>query len=376
MARLKLLFTVLTVVLFLWIMATAVLAQEEIPSPYAGQENPIPWDDESAISAGQELYKNSCLGCHGLDGANLDGSDFSAADYPSKLEDRPDFYFWILSDGALDRGMPGYKSSFSDEQRWQLLAYLRTLAQEANPEVVPEPAETAEPIAEEPAGEAEAVEEVGENTLQIIVPEQIASGQSVLAAAYLWDGNEEPVADASVKFFVRVDFFATGELDIGETRTDEDGIAVIEYAPRQMGDLEIIARYEEVEAVTTLAVTSGESFYETEVGLHLSAVGPEVFIGPESASQLVPGGNAPTSAFRLPGGIISWLLLVVAGVVLIWATYFYVMRQVLGIPIRQEIRDTDTRLVPFVGMAVILSVAFVLLMMLVTGPYSQFHLFG
>ena len=372
MTRLKWLLVVLPAVFSLLVMAVAVMAQEEVPAPYAGLEPPFPWQDEAAAAAGGELYRQSCLGCHGLDGSNLSGSNFSAADYPQKLENRADFYFWILSAGALDRGMPAYKSSLSVEERWQIVTYLHTLGTvtEETPETtVPEPAEVT-------PGTPEVVTVEKENILKLIAPGEIRSGQPVLLTAYLWDGEERPIANAGVQFFVRVDFFATDEVAIGEAKTDDEGRAVIEYSPRLSGDLEIVARYETVETVTALySAATGEPFYETEVGLHLPAPGPEIFIGPPSALSVNENGNAPTSAFRLPGGVVSWLLILVGSVAAIWATYFYVMYQVFVIPVRREIRDTNTRLIPLMGMAAILGVAVILVTMLLTGPYSQFHLF-
>ena len=87
MVKFKLLFIAISVMLFLWVMAVAVMAQEEVLSSYAGLKNPFPWSDASAQEAGKELYKQSCLGCHGIDGSNIAGSDFSATDYPQRLEE-------------------------------------------------------------------------------------------------------------------------------------------------------------------------------------------------------------------------------------------------------------------------------------------------
>lgn len=364
-------------VIFL-VLAAAVVAQEEVPAPYAGQSNPFSWDDGAVISSGEEVYKKSCLGCHGLDGSNLSGSDFSDPEYSRQIKERPDYYFWIISEGALERGMPAYKSSLSAEERWQAITFLPAFAgtgtapeEEENGEV--EAAETPPPEAEEP-GEPAAEKE---NTLKVIAPAEIRSGRSLLLTAYLWDGDTKPLADTMVKFFVRVDFFADDEIEIGETVTDGEGRAVIEYSPRLTGDLEIVARQGSVESGTSLSVIAAEEpQYMTEAGLHLPAPGPEVFIGPSEALELGEMGRAPLSAFRLPGGIVSWLLILVAGIAVIWATYFFVVYQVFAIPVRREIRDTNTRLVPLVGMAVILIAGLVLVTMLLVGPYSQFHLFG
>lgn len=121
------------IIFLLWVLTTAVLAQGEPPSPYAGLQNPFPWSDTSAQETGKGLYQQQCSGCHGADGSNLAGSDFSAASYPRSLEERPDLYFWMLSEGWLDNGMPAYKSSLSEEQRWQVLTYIWSLGEEASP---------------------------------------------------------------------------------------------------------------------------------------------------------------------------------------------------------------------------------------------------
>ena len=80
------------------------------------------------------------------------------------------------------------------------------------------------------------------------------------------------------------------------------------------------------------------------------------------------------TSLRLPGGILSWLLLLVVAIMLIWFTYFRVMYQVFRIPIVSEIRDTDTRLVPLVGLAIVVAFGVFLALLIITGPYSHFHL--
>ncbi len=96
-----------------------------------------------------------------------------------------------------------------------------------------------------------------------------------------------------------------------------------------------------------------------------------MFIGPESALELREMGQAPASAFRLPGGILSWLLLLLATVMLVWATYFRVIYQLFCIPIVSEITDTNTRLVALIGMAAVVVLGILLVLMLITGPYSH-----
>ncbi len=359
--KFRLLLIILVITFFLWVLATAVLAQEEteVPAPYAGLRNPFSWSDTSAQEMGKELYQQSCSGCHGSNGGNIARADFSSADYPRSLEERPDLYFWILSEGRLDKGMPPFKSSLSEEQQWQVLTYLWSLGAAV-------PSEKPPPVKPPTEGE--------EGTLLLTVPEQAQSGQPLTLTATLQDSQGEPIGNVPVKFSIKVEFFTSGLIEIGEAVTNDQGVTVLEYSPRQTGDIQVVARYEAIEATATLTVTEpNESFYQAEAGIRLPALGKDVLVGPKSAVEL-EDGFAPVTAFRLPGGILSWLLFLVVAVMLIWVTYFRVMYQVFRIPIVSEIEDTDTRRVPLVGLAIVVALGILLVLMLITGPYTHLHL--
>ena len=358
--KFKFILTFMFVTFLLMILVTAVMAQGEPPPPYTGLKNPFPWSDTSVQEAGNGIYQRSCLGCHGAQGDSITVSDFSTADFPQSLEERPDFYFWILSEGRLDKGMPPFKSSLSEEQRWQVLTHLWSLGKVAPLEVTPPT---------KPPTEGEKV------ILRLTTPEQAKFGQPLTLTATLQNSQGEPIGSATVKFFIRVDFFVTDLMEIGDALTTEEGVAVFEYTPRQTGDIEVVALYEAIETAAMLTVAeTDETLYQPEAGFQLPSPGEEVFIGPESARELGEMGKAPTSALRLPGGILSWLLVVAGVVMLIWVTYFRAMYQVLRIPIVREIRDTNTRLIPLAGLAIIVALGILLVLMLITGPYSHFHL--
>lgn len=361
--KLKLLLVVLAVTFLLWVLATAVFAEEEqpgeVPAPYAGLKNPFSWSDASAQETGKGIYQRSCLGCHGADGSNTVGADFSAADYPVSMEERPDFYFWMLSEGRLDKGMPPYKTSLVEEERWQVLTYLWSLGGMETPPEVPPP--TTSPVGGE------------DGTLLLTVSEQAQSGQPLTLTAVLQDSEGKAIVKATVRFLIKVDFFTDGLMEVGDAVTNDKGIAVFEYTPRQTGEIQIVTRYEAIETSTTVSLAeSAEPFYQTEIGISLPVPGPEIFIGPESALEPAEG-SAPLSALRLPGGTLYWFLLLVAGVILIWATYFRVMYQAWRISTVSETEGTDTRLVPLIGMAVVVVLGTLLVLMLITGPYSHLH---
>ena len=166
----------------------------------------------------------------------------------------------------------------------------------------------------------------------LTAPEQAQSGQPLTLSAVLQDSQGKPISSATVKFFIRTDFFTSGLMEIGDALTNDEGVAVLEYIPRQTGDIQVVVRYEAIETATTVSIAENDNpFYQTEIGIRLPAPGPEIFVGPESALEPGEGGKAPTSAFRLPAGILSGLLLLVAAVMLIWSTYFLVMYQVFRI---------------------------------------------
>jgi len=177
-----------------------------------------------------------------------------------------------------------------------------------------------------------------------------------------------------VQFFTRENFVIAGLMAIGEATTDAQGIAEFQYIPRRAELTELVARYGATEAsATTIVTETDEPFYRVEAGIRLPSAGPEVFIGPPSATQPTEG-QAPTSALRLPGGLLSWLLLFVAGLVLIWGTYFVVMRQVLQIPLDRGVREPGLRLGPRMALVIITLMGILMVLMIITGPYSQFHL--
>jgi hypothetical protein len=164
-------------------------------------------------------------------------------------------------------------------------------------------------------------------------------------------------------------------MEIGQSTTDGNGTASLAYTPRFSGDTQFVARHGASEAVGTIALgDAGQRFYQPEAGIKLPTAGPKIFIGPDSATHIGPMGQAPTSALYLPGGLTSWLLLVVAAIAMVWFSYFRVIRQIAGIPIKGDIRDTDTRLVPRLALVYVVTLGILLALKLVIGPYSHFNL--
>jgi mono/diheme cytochrome c family protein len=355
----KILLIVAAAALLSLLPASLVLAADpEVPPEYAGMTNPFPWDDTDAQAAGMASYNKSCQGCHGAGGDSIATADFSAAEYAQRLEDKGDLLYWILTQGRRDVGMPGYAGSFSDDERWQMLNYMWALGKG---------------VGAEAAAAAGPADPGGRITLTI-PDEEAAAGEPFLVEGVLFGSDSRALAGATVTFLLSANFFMEGWMEIDDTVTNADGEYNVELTTRLSGDHELIARYGRVEAIAPLTLAAADhAFYMPEAGLHLPAPGDEVFLGPASAITPSEIGEAPTTGFRLPGGILSWVLLLVGAVALSWGTYMRVMYQIFRIPGRGA-EGRDARMLPMIGLAALGFIGLVLVAMLVTGPQSNFHL--
>jgi mono/diheme cytochrome c family protein len=101
------------------------------PTRAAAKKNPVA-ANETSIALGRRIYERQCLACHGVKGKG-DGP------VATHLEKRPGNLaspkLWEQSDGALfwkvnegHRPMPTFKNVMSDEERWPVINYIRTLA--------------------------------------------------------------------------------------------------------------------------------------------------------------------------------------------------------------------------------------------------------
>ncbi len=109
------------------------LAQTKWVAPKAADDlkNPIVGNTD-ALKEGKTLYVSYCTPCHGEKGK---GDGVAAASLSTKPADHSSDYVQKQSDGALfwmitegRNPMPTYKQAFSDQQRWELVDYIRTLA--------------------------------------------------------------------------------------------------------------------------------------------------------------------------------------------------------------------------------------------------------
>ena len=81
--------------------------------------------------SGREIYVNTCIRCHGIDGKGAQGINLvpPPADLSSQaVQDRLDgTLFMRIHEGKPNTAMGAWKHALSDDEIWDVLAYVRTL---------------------------------------------------------------------------------------------------------------------------------------------------------------------------------------------------------------------------------------------------------
>src|SRR5687767_4870609 len=126
-----------------------------VPTRAAQRQNPVP-RTEAAIARGKALFVRECVACHGKTGRGdgpkapdlkVNPGDFSR---PATTQQSDGELFWKITRGRTP--MPAYRSRFSDQDRWMLVHFIRTLgnadaqtASETTSEAEPKPQKRSEP---------------------------------------------------------------------------------------------------------------------------------------------------------------------------------------------------------------------------------------
>jgi len=100
------------------------------PAEAIAKKNPVK-SDATSIKEGKDLYAQHCKSCHGAkgngDGTKAEKLDISCGDFASaeskKATDGE--LFWKTTEGR--KPMPSYKEKLSDNDRWKVVNFLRSL---------------------------------------------------------------------------------------------------------------------------------------------------------------------------------------------------------------------------------------------------------
>jgi cytochrome c oxidase cbb3-type subunit 2 len=149
--------------------AAAMLEERTVPGPQV-EIPPEPAVSEAGLASGRQIYQEACASCHGVRGipdafsvkSDFDGNflvptSLAAGIYKGGGE--PDQLYLRVYKGLAGTAMPGYEGTYTEDELWHVVHYLKLLAQPDGdplaPEGVaptPEPstASAAEPLAGSP----------------------------------------------------------------------------------------------------------------------------------------------------------------------------------------------------------------------------------
>lgn len=121
-----------------WLSASAqdLLEDWKAPARKARIKNPVPVT-AATLAAGRELFMTACAPCHGESGRGDGPAAASLERKPGNLTDSARMraqsdgeLFWKISTGRSP--MPAFEDAYTEEQRWQIVHYIRTLASKAD----------------------------------------------------------------------------------------------------------------------------------------------------------------------------------------------------------------------------------------------------
>ena len=111
-----------------WIVSI-VSAQEphhawSVPTAADGRVNPLA-NRRDLLDGGKKVFRERCAACHREDGTGTSrGANLMTAAVQKQSDGA---LFWKISSGNTRTGMPSF-SFLPEPQRWQLVSYLRSLA--------------------------------------------------------------------------------------------------------------------------------------------------------------------------------------------------------------------------------------------------------
>jgi len=108
-------------------------SQRSVPEEAKKVKSPIEATAEN-VASGKKLFDGKCSVCHGDDGK---GNTDMAASLPKKPADltRKEMesvsdgeLFWLVANGLPQSGMPSFKTKLSDNEKWQVVSFVRSLS--------------------------------------------------------------------------------------------------------------------------------------------------------------------------------------------------------------------------------------------------------
>jgi mono/diheme cytochrome c family protein len=110
------------------------------PDEFVDLTNPFSGDAD-AITKGKEIFEDKCVECHGSQGAGDGPTSANLNPKPASLNDSmmmeelsDGYLFWRVTKGGLmepfNSAMKAWEMALTEEQRWQVISYVRTLSEQ------------------------------------------------------------------------------------------------------------------------------------------------------------------------------------------------------------------------------------------------------
>ena len=109
-----------------WVIIVGASTYAQAPA----SKNPFE-GDQNAIKSGMGLFRARCADCHGMDARGVRGPDITQVWASGRTDDG---LFTTIKNGIAGTEMPAQPRLFEHET-WQILAYLKTLAASARPDL-------------------------------------------------------------------------------------------------------------------------------------------------------------------------------------------------------------------------------------------------
>lgn len=100
-----------------------------VPAEYVGKKNPL---GPEAAAAGEKIFQTNCVPCHGEKGRGDGPAGAALVPHPANLAvlnqtAADDYLFWRINTGVPGTAMVAWKGALSEDDIWQVIAFIRTL---------------------------------------------------------------------------------------------------------------------------------------------------------------------------------------------------------------------------------------------------------
>ncbi len=118
-----------------------------LQTAYVDASSPLDTTDPAIVQRGDVLFAEQCMSCHSIDGRGADmsatmghGESGAAADLTkgAVLERTDGDLYGVVTDGLGGTEMPAFDIALTDEQRWEIVAHIRLLQDEAKNAPLPD----------------------------------------------------------------------------------------------------------------------------------------------------------------------------------------------------------------------------------------------